>query len=353
MNNNRRSLRLFWILGLLLLVGSVAGARLVLGNAQGKEDSEERHSPIAPDDRICFGHVDCEHGVAALYPVQPGQVVWVVSENKQVRKGEVLLRVDDRLAQIHLRQAKTALADAEEQLSLAQMLEGQHQEKIIQQGKAIDAAKGGRDSLEFKLAQLRKLVKDNHAPLNDLKSLEKQGEQLDAQIKAEESKLRQLKQLDPKIAVKRAQLDITAKKQKVDEAQLGVEECELKAPSDGTILRVLVRAGEVLGTQPKLPAIQFCPREPRIIRTEVLQEFAVGVVAGQPALIEDDTRNGTRWTGKVLSVSDWFTHRRSILQEPFQYNDVRTLECLVSIDPGGPPLRIGQRMRVTIKPGGK
>jgi hypothetical protein len=31
-----------------------------------------------------------------------------------------------------------------------------------------------------------------------------------------------------------------------------------------------------------------------------------------------------------------------------QYNDVRTLECLIDIDPGQPPLRIGQRVLVQV-----
>src|SRR5262249_39765863 len=142
------------------------------------------------------------------------------------------------------------------------------------------------------------------------------------------------------------------KKEKLERAELALDECLLKAPADGTILRVLVRQGEVLAAQAKSPAIQFCPKGPLIIRAEVLQEWASKVEPGQFASIEDDTHHGARWTGKVISVSDWFTHRRSILPEPYQFNDVRTLECLVSIDAGGPPLRIGQRVRVTIKQGG-
>jgi len=37
------------------------------------------------------------------------------------------------------------------------------------------------------------------------------------------------------------------------------------------------------------------------------------------------------------------------LLEPFQFNDVRTLECTVSVESGSRPLRIGQRVRVTFK----
>ena len=31
-----------------------------------------------------------------------------------------------------------------------------------------------------------------------------------------------------------------------------------------------------------------------------------------------------------------------------QFNDVRTLEAIITLDPGQPKLRIGQRMRVTL-----
>jgi hypothetical protein len=72
------------------------------------------------------------------------------------------------------------------------------------------------------------------------------------------------------------------------------------------------------------------------------------VAAWQAALVQDDTSASDTWRGRVLRVSDWYTHRRSILQEPFQFNDVRTLECIVALDAGQPQLRIGQRVRVTI-----
>jgi hypothetical protein len=112
---------------------------------------------------------------------------------------------------------------------------------------------------------------------------------------------------------------------------------------------VHVAKGETLGPQPRTPAIEFYPTEkPLIVRAEVEQEFAGHVTVGKPARIEDDTRAGKSWKGKVIRVSDWYTHRRSVHLEPLNYNDVRTLECIVSIDPGQSHLRIGQRVRVFI-----
>src|SRR5262249_16255631 len=122
----------------------------------------------------------------------------------------------------------------------------------------------------------------------------------------------------------------------------------IKAPTAGTVLRVLVNPGEMLGTARREPAVQFCPKGQRLVRAEVEQEFAGSVSLGQAAAVQDDSKAGTTWAGKVSRISDWYTQRRSIIQEPLQINDVRTLECLIALDPGQPQLRIGQRVRVSI-----
>jgi hypothetical protein len=80
----------------------------------------------------------------------------------------------------------------------------------------------------------------------------------------------------------------------------------------------------------------------------VEQEFADRVRAGQSVLVEDEANTGAVWKGRVERVSNWFTQRRSAPQEPLEFNDVRMLECLITLDPGQPPLRIGQRVRVLI-----
>ena len=114
-------------------------------------------------------------------------------------------------------------------------------------------------------------------------------------------------------------------------------------------LRLDMQPGEVLGTNPVGPAIQFCPKGPKIIRAEVLQEWAYRVEKGQEVTIEDDTSAGATWKGRVQRVSEWFAEKRNKIFEPFMVNDVRTLECLIEVTSEGRPLRIGQRVRVKIK----
>jgi multidrug resistance efflux pump len=176
---------------------------------------------------------------------------------------------------------------------------------------------------------------------------------LKATVKANEVALEILKLSDPQPLVDRARADVDAKEAQRDLAHQAVVECDLCAPSDGEVLRLFAVPGDVLSSQPRQPAVQFCPNLPRIIRAESIQEFAGKIQKGQLAFVEDDTRSAVvQWKGKVERVGDWFGPRRSVILEPFQSNDQRSLECIISLEPGGPPLRIGQRVRVTIKQGG-
>ncbi len=185
----------------------------------------------------------------------------------------------------------------------------------------------------------------------DAQAAEAQAKAADAAAAGEEAKLRLLELDDPTIGVRRAENAVTAKEAQLRKAQLGLRECTVWAPVKGRVERVQVSVGEALGPNPQAPALMFAADGPRIIRTEVEQEWAAHVALGQSASVQDFSGNGPAWHGRVIRLSDWYTHRRSILMEPLQFNDVRTLECIVALDPGQPPPRIGQRVRVTLDGG--
>src|SRR5207302_10652371 len=109
---------------------------------------------------------------------------------------------------------------------------------------------------------------------------------------AEDDKLKQLQLLDPLSQVSRAQADVAGKQARLDQAKYALDQCTLKAPFAGKVMRVLVSKGDWLVAQPQQPTIQLCPLGPRIVRAEVEQEFANRVAVGQTALVQDDTSAG-------------------------------------------------------------
>jgi multidrug resistance efflux pump len=270
-----------------------------------------------------------------------------------VKKDDVLLRVDDRLACQHLAEAKADLEAAEAQLAQAKKLPEQHERKIAQQRAAIEAMQGRAGAARAKHTRGVELLKAEQIKKADLESLAKQVEEAEAGQRAEEAKLQELQLVDPNLQVKRTEADRDAKKAKLDQAQLAVDECVLRAPEDGWVLQVLVSPGTALTAQPNQPAIQFWPAsKKRIVRAEVEQEFARRIEKGKPVTIEEESGGNKICDGKVERLAKWYTQRRSPPDGMrIGKDDVHILECIVelAIDPTSEAPRIGQRVRVRVR----
>lgn len=339
--------RLFWVLGIVLLIGTALGAIWAFnsGSSPGKE-TDKKDSPPAV---VALGFVFSDPDVISLSPARPGRVEFVAPEGPAlIKKGEVLLRLDDRIAKLEVDAAKTALADAMEEFKRAQDLPDKHLIDLELQKDAIEVARSKLTIQGNELKIKQRLFDKGVINREELEISKEQGQVLKTQIEAEGAKLRALKLVKPDLQIARAKHDVDAKTVLLNKAQLARDECELVAPRDGTVLRVNVSVGEVLGAQMKQPAMQFCPHANRIVRAEVPQEWSDLVEKGQIVTIEDDTRAKRGWKGTIREISDFFLPKRHPIVEPMVFNDVRTLECIIDVAPGGPSLRIGQRVRVNI-----
>lgn len=346
-----------WLVMLVLLIGTAGGAFWAYNNGinpfakdDGKKNANE--TPKPPPMVVAVGFVDGEKPVAKPVPLVQGRVIEVATEGADVKKGDPILKLDDTMYRASVDEAQAALADADEKLKQAQDLPEQQQLKIAQQQEAVNAAEAEKQSVKLdqdaKLDQAKMGIKVNQ---NLLDSLAERLKQLTAKVNAEQAKLKEAKLFRAQSEINRAQADVAAKKAQLAKATWAHRQCTLEAPSDGQVLRVSIAAGETLvaGLPGQAPPVQFLPKGPKIVRAEVLQEWAMLVKVGQEVDIEDDTFQGPVWKGKVKSLSNWFAPKRERIIEPFMLNDVRTLECMVEVIDESPPLRIGQRVRVKIK----
>jgi HlyD family secretion protein len=186
---------------------------------------------------------------------------------------------------------------------------------------------------------------------SEARAAQEQVLQAEALLRAEREKLRELKLTQPANLVAAAEAEVSAAGARVDQARLDLEECVVRSPVDGTVLRVRTAVGQWAGVRPELPALQLCPREERLVRLEIPQQYAGRVRVGDAASVEDDPATGRTWQGTVQRLSEWITRRRSRSLEPFELNDVHTLEALIRIHPEPNDVRIGQRVLVRITPG--
>lgn len=361
-------------LGVVLLVGTFVGTAMILrGSQQGliPQASSGGSSPVtapvstangprgdqlqeAAKRAVCAAFVDVEQGVTPIYPLNPGRVRSIqVKESQRVKEGDVLFQLDDTLAKAQLDEAKGYVRAGREQLDLAKMMIPQHEEKLRGQRSAISARTSELAAAEAKLRLAKQQLDNKLIAQDDYTSGEKGVEALKESIKIEEAKLRGLEQHNPNSPMLLASAELSIREAQLQKAQFAYNECFIKAPFDGEILKLFISPGETLGPNPRTPALTICPDKAKIVRAEVEQEFERTLKLGQTALIQDDTAlSQDTWKGKVVKIANNYTPRKSRQMDPLQMNDVRTKECIIEIEPNDQlrPLAIGQKMRVTLLP---
>ena len=340
------------LLGILLLAASLFGAKMLFDQSSTPDPKSKTAADVnqVPDKVLCWGYFDVAKGVAPLNPRQFGDILEVKAENTWVKEGEVLLRVDNRLAKLKVEEAEADVKAGTQQVAEAQHLTKFYELQRQQQEAAIRAL--GHEITTLELKRDRELLPlDNGRLAETIKKFYVEGlAQLGEKKKSEQAKLAQLQLQDANLKITQAEADLEAKNVRLKQAQEMLKYFQIVAPSNGTILRVHVHQGETMGPNPLKPALEFLPDGEIVVKAEVLQEWGryIDEKKKQEVEIEDDIYQGPKWTGTVKSVSKWYAPQRSAVLEPFRYNDVRTLECIISVkDATGS--RNGQRVRAKIK----
>jgi len=298
---------------------------------------------------VGFGHVDVQGGTVPLSSPIGGQVEEIlVSEGDHVKSGQPLVRLSATQARSQLIEAQAAVEQARVQRRQADRAIEQFDIRKQLQAQAISLAKTKLDAGKRDVQHLTQLAGDDVVPNERLLTARDVVKALESSLEAEELKMRELQLQDPRETVELASASLRLAEAKLAQAEEYLNRHTIVAPSDGTILRVQLTDGQLTGPNQMIPAIWFAPEKPRIVRCEIDQAFADRVQVGMKAEVFDDRVAGQRWTGHVQRCGDWIAQRRSLLDEPFQKNDVRTLETMITLDPGQPEVRIGQRMRVVL-----
>lgn len=297
---------------------------------------------------VGFGHVDVDGGTIPLSTPIPGQIEAVlVDEGEYVRAGKPLIRLKTDDAQARLDEAQAAVRQAEILRRQADRAADNYSILRKLQEQSILAAKSRWDAQRREVEQLATLVDRNVVPSEKWMAARDLADQLRASLAAEELKLNQLDLDNPQEKVDAADAALRLAQARLEQAEDYLQRHTLTAPEDGEILRVQAAEGQMISPGLGAPAVWFAPDRPRIVRCEIDQAFADRVAPGMSAELFDDRTASERWTGVVDRCGNWIAHRRSILDEPFQKNDIRTLEVIVVLKPRQAVPKIGQRLRVT------
>jgi HlyD family secretion protein len=241
----------------------------------------------------------------------PGLVTEVfVKVNDTVKKDQPLLKLDDR----DLRAEKLSI-QAQQEISRAQ----------------ITVSEAQLAKLEAQFARLNAVNDSRAVSRDDLENRKQDVAVAQAQLAAAKAQL--------------AAADTSLKR-----IALLIERLTVRAPRDGTIIQVNIRAGEYAATSPKTPAMILGETGKLQIRADIDEQNATRIREGQKAygyLKGDPT---ITFPLEFIRVEPYVIPKVSLTGSSTERVDTRVLQVIYSLTrPTEPPLYVGQQVDVFIE----
>jgi HlyD family secretion protein len=151
--------------------------------------------------------------------------------------------------------------------------------------------------------------------------------------------------LSANLAVAQSEARVALAEQKQSEYEMELK--TIRAPDDGKILRCDARPGYGVSTLNVTVLFLFIPSKPFIVRAEIEEKFLNDIKPGQTVDIVPDTDETKIIPGKVAKIGNYLGPKRQFMDEPQERSDVRTTECIISVDDKS--LILGQRVLVKFR----
>ncbi|HVB84026.1 MAG TPA: efflux RND transporter periplasmic adaptor subunit [Rhodanobacteraceae bacterium] len=269
--------------------------------------SGQHPAPAAPPPSyaaMARGVVDVEGGLLRLMPRSDGVVATVpVTEGAVVQRGQLLLTLDTRAAELGVAMARAELDQARahaEELAARLPAAQTRAERVAAAARAAAASQQDSADAASTLASLR------------------------AEISA-------------------ARASIGVAQARLAQAQHELDLRSLRAPVAGTIVRRYVQPGETVSALAAQPLFELQPQRPLIVRAELNESYIDQVQPGMRAEVVLDAGSGRTWPAHVLRLGLVYGPTRLGPQHD-QPADAHDVDCVLALDAAG--LRVGQRVLV-------
>jgi RND family efflux transporter MFP subunit len=264
----------------------------------------------APDDIAATGILEAQGENVAIGVPVPGLVEAVkVTVNQTVKAGDPLLILDDRELRASLLKQKAAIVVAEANLTVAQAQFAKMQDMM-------DRLKSVPDQRAISQDDLRNRTND---------ALVAKAQQLAAEAQ------------------------LAAAKADVQQTELLIDRLTVKAPRNGTILQVNIRAGEYASPQNKQPALVLGDISTLHVRADVDEQNAMGVAPGLDATFSLKSDSSRKFKVQFVRIEPYVIPKVSLTGASTERVDTRVLQVIYKLDkPKDQNLYVGQQVDVFI-----
>jgi HlyD family secretion protein len=338
----------------VFLVVLVAGVGLVWFALSSPRAASERTVPAAAPPRaevVAPGRVEAESDVIDLGFEQSGRIAAVgVAEGERVKRGQVLVRLDDRLAIARVARAEAARDAARARRDAA--FRGSRIAEIRAAEADVDVARARAQSDAGDRKRGDLLAGSRAIPSAEVDRLRAGADATAASLAAAEARLALVRE-GTRGEMKRAALaEVAAVEAELEEARVLLAQTELKAPIDGVVLRVHSKVGEQVSVMPPTVVMTLADLDRLQVRAEVDEEDVGRLQVNQTGFVRADAYGERRFRGRIVRIMRDVGRRSMPSDDPRARVDTRVLEVIFTFDePPQVPLGLRMELHLPAPPG--
>jgi len=241
------------------------------------------------------GKIEPVNNFEAHAPIAASVERVLVKEGEEVRKGQLLVVLDDDDARTQAARAETQLKAA--QASLAAIERGGNQEEVLNFDVQLTKARTDRDSAQHNLDALKKLQQEGAASQGELREAQNTLARADAQLSYLQQK--QTKRYS-NAEIARVEAERNEAQTAYDAAQDTLAKANVRAPFDGIVYSLPVKQGGFVGSGELL--LQLADLRTVLVRAFVDEPDIARLAPGDPIQITWDAMPGRIWQATVRAI---------------------------------------------------
>lgn len=294
--------------------------------------------------------------VTVLSPQVNGYVVEVlVKDFEQVKAGQPLVRIDDRLYAAAVAQAEAQRASAGSQFDNFDQTQAQNQATLAASRATLASAEGELARSSAELARVEDLAGRGSVSLNERDRVRASNRLATANVDKARADIRIGEERIKATTVSRGGLNaqVQAAEAQLATARINLSNTVIRAPADGQVSEVSVRLGQYVSTGSQL--LFLVPRQLWLVAN--FKETQTGrMQVGQPASFRADALKGVRFSGRVQQLAPATGSEFAVLKADNATGNftkvVQRLPVRIALDPdqpGADRLRPGMSVVVTVE----
>src|SRR5262245_25079298 len=316
---------------IILIIAALGGGYLAFDKIRAASTYGE-DEPVAEINWIAAapGRVEPKSGEIRLGASLLGRVDEVlVKVDDKVEDGELLIRLDDAEARAKLASAETQ-AEAAREENEKNFVSGREDVRKAEDAiySAERAVTGARIELDYAIGSKRTNGGSEAAVADARRRLKEANERLEREriafVKA------QSKSNLP--APSRAESAVSAARADVRMAEALLDKTRIRAPSNGTVLVLNAKQGEIVAPSPEQPLVAMGDMSVVRVKAEVDEGDVAKVKLGQAAFVRSISHPGRDFEGKVHRIAPSLAQPKIGPRGPRRANDVEVMEVTIDLE---------------------